>query len=202
VEFSSLRHSHKFSHSWLLGACPRSCWSLSSQARLVYLQFREGFPSPALWSSGHPTLFATCPYCSYCLLLSFSFFPGWRSVCPGGYAVLVQGCLWEYHVPLSSPCPHLPKPSGHGQLAALGAFLVSLFNVKWRFSASAGGVEGSKFCLFSVVLPARCVSTVSPRFHYRRHAFCFLPLATILEFSLFYHFLLICSNCTYLQSMV
>jgi hypothetical protein len=45
----------------------------------------------------------------------------------------------------------------------------------------AGGVEGSKFCLFSVALPARCVSSVSPRFHYRRHAFCFLPLAAILE---------------------
>jgi hypothetical protein len=55
--------------------------------------------------------------------------------------------------------------------------------MKWRFSAPAGGVEGSKFCLFLVVVLARCVSSVSPRFHYRRHAFCFLPLAAILEFS-------------------
>jgi hypothetical protein len=62
-----------------------------------------------------------------------------------------------------------------------GALLVSLFNVKWRFSAQAGGVEGSKFCLFSVALPARCISSVSPRFHCRRHTFCFLPLAAILE---------------------
>jgi hypothetical protein len=62
-----------------------------------------------------------------------------------------------------------------------GALLISPFKVKWRCSAPAGGVEGSKFCLFSVVLPARCVSSVSPRFHYRRHAFCFLPLAAILE---------------------
>jgi hypothetical protein len=62
-----------------------------------------------------------------------------------------------------------------------GALLISPFNVKWRCSALAGGVEGSKFYLFSVVLPARCVSSVSPRFHYRRHAFCFLPLAAILE---------------------
>jgi hypothetical protein len=53
--------------------------------------------------------------------------------------------------------------------------------VKWRFSVPAGCVERSIFCLFSVVLPARCVSGVSPRFHYRRHAFCFLPLAAILE---------------------
>jgi hypothetical protein len=45
----------------------------------------------------------------------------------------------------------------------------------------AGCVEGSKFCLFSVVLPARCVSSISPRFHYRRHTFCFFPLASILK---------------------
>jgi hypothetical protein len=88
VEFSSLHHSHKLSHSWLLGMWPRSHQSLSSQAQLVYLQFQEGVPSPPLRHSGHPTLFATCLYCSYCLLLSFSFFPGWGSVCPGGYADL------------------------------------------------------------------------------------------------------------------
>jgi hypothetical protein len=65
----------------------------------------------------------------------------------------------------------------------LGALLVSPFNVKWRFSAPAGGVEWSEFFFFLVVLPARCVSSVSPRFQYRRHAFCFLPLAAILEVS-------------------
>jgi hypothetical protein len=30
-------------------------------------------------------------------------------------------------------------------------------------------------------MPAKCVSSVSPRFLYRRLALCFLPLATILE---------------------
>jgi hypothetical protein len=55
--------------------------------------------------------------------------------------------------------------------------------VKWRFSVLAGDVEGSKLCLFSVIMPAKCVSSVSPRFHYRRLAFCFLPLAAILESS-------------------
>jgi hypothetical protein len=64
-----------------------------------------------------------------------------------------------------------------------GAILVSPFNVKWRFSAPAGDVEGSKLCLFSVIMPAKCVSGVSPRFHYRRLTFCFLPLAAIMEFS-------------------
>jgi hypothetical protein len=104
----------QLSCSWLLGMCPHSCRSFSSQAKLIYLQFWEGSPSPVLRSSGCPTLFATCLYCSYCLLLCFSFFPVWKSVCPGGYAVLAQGCLWKYHVPLSSPC--LPKPSGCGWL--------------------------------------------------------------------------------------
>jgi hypothetical protein len=66
-------------------------------AQLVYLQFWKGFPSPNLRRSVCPTLFPMCLYCSYCLLVSFSFFPGWRSVCPGGYAALAQGCLWEYH---------------------------------------------------------------------------------------------------------
>jgi hypothetical protein len=42
---------------------------------LVYLQSREGFPSPNPQRSGRPTLFPACLNCSYCLLLSFSFFP-------------------------------------------------------------------------------------------------------------------------------
>jgi hypothetical protein len=96
------------------------CWvhtaspALSGQAQLVYLQFQEGFPSPPL--TLRTPHFATCLYCSYCLLLSFSFFPGWGSVCPGGYADLAQGCPWEYCVPLSSPCLHLPKLSACGRL--------------------------------------------------------------------------------------
>jgi hypothetical protein len=60
-----------------------------------------------------------CPLCyvSFLLILLiihfFPFFPGWGSVCPGGYADLAQGCLWEYRVLLSSLCgPRLPKPSG------------------------------------------------------------------------------------------
>jgi hypothetical protein len=63
----------------------------------------------------------------------------------------------------------------------LGALLVSLFNVKWRWYVWGGDVEELKFCLFSVVFPVRCISSVSPRFYIRRHSFCFLPLAAILE---------------------
>jgi hypothetical protein len=55
--------------------------------------------------------------------------------------------------------------------------------LKWRCYAQVGGVEESKFCLFSVVFPVRCISSISLRFYFRRHTFCFLPLATILESS-------------------
>jgi hypothetical protein len=35
-------------------------------------------------------------------------------------AMLAQGCLWEYHVPFSSPVVlHFPKPSGHCCLSAV-----------------------------------------------------------------------------------
>jgi hypothetical protein len=63
----------------------------------------------------------------------------------------------------------------------IGALLVSPFNVEWGCYVWAGGVEESDFCLFSVVFPVRCISNVSPRFYFRKHAFCFLPLVTILE---------------------
>jgi hypothetical protein len=115
------------------------CWAHAPlpPARLVYLQFREGFPSPSLQHSVRPTLFPTCLYCSYCLLLSFSFFPGWRSVCPGGYAEVAQGCLWEYHstakLTLSASSQAVWVQVTHGP----GALLVSPFNVKWRCSASS-----------------------------------------------------------------
>jgi hypothetical protein len=58
--------------------------------------------------------------------------------------------------------------------------------MKWRCYAWAGGVEESKFCLFSVVYHVRCISSVSPRFYFRRHTFCFLPLASILELPLLF----------------
>jgi hypothetical protein len=76
------------------------------------------FPTLTLQCSEHPALFAMCLFCCYCLLFSFSFFPGWRLVCAGGYADLAQGCL--YCIPLNSLCgPHLSKPSGCWHLAAV-----------------------------------------------------------------------------------
>jgi hypothetical protein len=153
-------------------------------ARLVYLQSREGFPSPNLQRSGRPTSFqcVLTVLIAYYSVSLFFFFPG------GGQSVQGAMLLWPRLVcgataiPWSSPGPCLPKQYWRRPLAAPGALLISLFNVKWRFSAPAGDVEGSKLCLFLVIMPAKCVSSVSPRFHYKRVAFCFLPLAAILEF--------------------
>jgi hypothetical protein len=142
VDFSSLRHSHKL-------------------AQLVYLQSREGFPSPNLWRSGCPTLFPGCLYCSYCLLLSFSFFPGWRSVCLGGYAALAQACLWEYRGTAKLTWSASSQAVWARATGSKGALLVSPFNMKWRFFVPAGGVEGSKLCLFSVIMPAKCLQRLS-----------------------------------------
>jgi hypothetical protein len=96
------------------------------------------FPSPSFGTQGALTSLL-CLFCCYCLLFSFfSFFPGWGSVCPGGYADLAQGCLWEYCVPLSSPCgPCLPKLSGCWHLAA--AWEPSWFlHLTWSGNAMLG----------------------------------------------------------------
>jgi hypothetical protein len=116
VEFSSHQHFYKLSQSWFwVGAA-----TLAFSGWLVYLQFCEGFPLPT--SSVLRAPHYLC-YVSFLLLLFiiqfvyFSFFPGWGLVCPWGYADLAQVCLWEYHMPLSSPDGlHLPKWSGSWRL--------------------------------------------------------------------------------------
>jgi hypothetical protein len=114
VEFSSLRHYHKLSCSWLLGAHPRSHCSLSGQAWLVYLQSLEGFPSPPLWRSVCPTLFPTCLYCSYCYYSVSLFSPGGGQSVQGAMLIWPRLVCGSNMVPLSSPCPCLPKPSRCG----------------------------------------------------------------------------------------
>jgi hypothetical protein len=71
---------------------------------LVYLQFREGFPLPLFSAQGALPSFLRVFFVVIVYYSGFfSFFPEWGLVCPGGYADLAQGCLWEYCVPLSSP---------------------------------------------------------------------------------------------------
>jgi hypothetical protein len=53
--------------------------------------------------------------------------------------------------------------------------------MEWGCYAWAGGVEESEFCLFLVVFPAKCFSSVSLRVYFRKHDFCFLPVVAILE---------------------
>jgi hypothetical protein len=77
-----------------------------------------------------------------------------------------------------------PSHLGAGIWQWSGSPPVSPFNVKWRCYSWAGGVEESKFCLL-VVFPVRCISSISPRFYFRKHTFCFLLLAAILESDFF-----------------
>jgi hypothetical protein len=86
------------------------CWVCAASPAFSSWLVRD-FPSPpsVLRVLCPPSM---CLFCCYCLLFSF-FSLGWGSVCPGGYADLAQGCLWEYRVLLSSPCGLcLPKSSG------------------------------------------------------------------------------------------
>jgi hypothetical protein len=109
VEFSSHLHFYKLSCSWLPGRCCQSC--LLQPACLLTVLWGMS-PSP-LQRSGCTALSVTCLFCCCCLFsFFFSFFPGWGSVRPGAYVDLAQSCLWEYHVPLNSPCGlHPPKQS-------------------------------------------------------------------------------------------
>jgi hypothetical protein len=121
-----------------------------------------------------------CLYCSYCLLVSFSFFPRWRSVCPGAMLLWPRLICGSTVVPWSSPGLCLPKPSGRGRLVARGPFW--FLYLMW---------SGDSLCWLEVWrgqsyassqwLCLQSVSSVSPRFHYRRLALCFLPLAATLE---------------------
>jgi hypothetical protein len=82
---------------------------------LVYLRFCEGFPLPPFMALRvhHPLCYLSFLLLLFIIQLFFLFFfPGWGSVCPGGYGDVAQRCLWEYHVPLSSPFGlHLSKLS-------------------------------------------------------------------------------------------
>jgi hypothetical protein len=96
VEFSSLHHSHQLPCSWLLGACPtpastRGCPTFPACLFTVLGRILS-FSTQCAQPSFQCVLIVLIAYYSVSL-----FFPGWRSVCPGGYAALAQACLWGYH---------------------------------------------------------------------------------------------------------
>jgi hypothetical protein len=80
--------------------------TLTFSGWLVYLKSHEGLllpPSSALRAL-HPLHYMSfVVVVVYSVWVVFSFFPRWGSVCPGGYSDLAQGCLWEYHLLLSTP---------------------------------------------------------------------------------------------------
>jgi hypothetical protein len=177
VEFSSLCHSHKLSRSWLLGMCPAPTRaSPACLACLFTVPGRIPFPQSLALRVPHPLSYMSLLF--LLLITQFLFFPQVEVSLPGVYAALAQACLWEYHSTAKLTWSTSSQAIWAWVTGGPGALLS--FNVKWRFSAPAGDVEGSKLCLFSVIMPAKCVSSVSPRFHCRRLAFCFLPLTDIL----------------------
>jgi hypothetical protein len=177
VELSSLSHSHNFPTPgcWAHAPAPAGA-SPDSPGLFIYSSGNDSLP-PHFGAQCAPSSLK----CVFIVLIAY------YSVClfSQGGAWSVQGAMLIW--------PRVVCGSTMYRLAHLvcifprhlgpGALLVSPCNVKWRFSVQAGGVEGSKFCLFLVALPARCVSSVSPRFHCTRNVFCFLPLGAILESS-------------------
>jgi hypothetical protein len=169
------------------GCAPLRPLEPSSLPSLFIYSFRKDSPPPIFGAQCAPPSF---PFVFIALIAYYSvslFSPG-GGPSVQGYGALALGCLWEYHGIAKLTLSGCSQAVWARVTGGPRALLVSPFNVKWRCSALAGGVEGSKFCLFLVVLPARCVSSVSPIFHHRRHAFCFLPLAAILEFSELHNF--------------
>jgi hypothetical protein len=186
VQFSSHLPFYKISCPWLLGAPRLPPEPLQpGPACLFTVPGRILFTCSWALCALHPLFYVSLLF--LLLITKFLFFPRVevdlsRVLCCSGPRSSVE-----------VPCTTLLIFSVSSQAVwarvtgSPGALLVSPFNVKWRFSALAACVEGSKFCLFLVVLPARCVSSASPGFHCRRHAFCFLSLAAILISS--WHFL-------------
>jgi hypothetical protein len=97
----------------------------ASSARPAYLQSLEGFPSPIFSTQCAQPSFL-CVFIVLIAYYSVSLFS-----LGGGCSVQGVMLLWprvvcgSIVVLLSSPCLHLPKPSGHGQLVAGGQWLAA-----------------------------------------------------------------------------
>jgi hypothetical protein len=92
-----------------------------------------------------PTLFPTCLYCFYCLLVSFSFFPQVevglsRVLCCSG-----PGLLWEYRGTAKLTLSTSSQAIWTWVTGSLGALVVSPFNVKWRFLCRLEVWRGQSF---------------------------------------------------------
>jgi hypothetical protein len=161
VEFSSLCHFYKLSHSWLLGVCRLSC--LLQPACLFTVP--RGI-SPPFGAQGTPPsllhVFIVIAYYSVSL-----FFPlGWGRSVQGAMLIwprVVCGVPCTAYLTLwSTSSQAVWSPASGG---SPGALLVSPFNGKWRYSAQAGGVEGVKvlplLSVFFCKVYIQCFSKIS-----------------------------------------
>jgi hypothetical protein len=106
------------------------------------------------------------------------------SVCPGGYASLSQGWLWELCMAFICSPVGLPNVSQAGlelTFGGVGALLISQCNVTWRSFVWARGSGcqsfDSSWCFFS----DKCGFSISAIFLiYRAHDLCFCTLLTIM----------------------
>jgi hypothetical protein len=141
VVFSSLCHSHKLSYSWLLGTLPRSQQSLSGPPGLfIYSSGKDSLP-PIFSAQGAP------PSLQRVFIVLSAYYSVSLFSQGGDWSVQGTMLFWPRLVCGSTAycLAHLTTSSQAiwAQVTgSLGALLVSPFNVKWRFSVLAGGVEG------------------------------------------------------------
>jgi hypothetical protein len=86
-------------------------------------------------------------------LFVYLFFLGWESVCPGGYAGLSQGWLWEYRMGTwCSPLVCISQAGLEPASGGAGSLLFSQCNVLRRSFVQAGGSGcrsfDSSWCFF------------------------------------------------------
>jgi hypothetical protein len=116
----------------------------------IYIVSLRDCPFPTLLGWGAPPsllrvfcffFFNSAAYLLFSLFFSL-FFPPWAgSICPGDYADLAQGCLWEYLVLLSSPGGlSLPKQSGSWPLSAQEPSWFLRLTWSWGCYMRAGSV--------------------------------------------------------------
>jgi hypothetical protein len=141
------------------------------------------------------TLTAPHPLCCVFIFSSlvivrffFFFLQGEGSVCPGDYAGLSQGWLWEYCMTPGAHLLDVYQADLELTSGCTGALLFSQCNVVWSFiwARCSGCQSFNSLCFIS----AKCGSSISARFLiYGAHAVCFCLLVTILDPSLFRNYL-------------
>jgi hypothetical protein len=158
MEFSSLRHSHKLPHFWLLGACPTLLppEPLWAPGLFIYSP-RKGSLPPVFSAQGTPPSFQRV-FIALIAYYSVSLFsPG------GGQSVQGAMLLWPRlvcggtAVPRSSPGLCLPKPSGCRRLATRGPswFLrltreVEIVCTGLSLLAEGGSFQTAYFLIFDI----------------------------------------------------